>query len=324
MKNVNKLFFWKKTEEDYLSEQAKKERKKYTKNGERKFKYLAAPVVKFYYTAFVLTLMVLLITFVLAVVNAGHYDVVDNGEGKDTMQKMAGTSIFLTDRTYHANTHQAEFLFQISREPLYQKQPIQMVVAEKKTKKELKSKQLELNEEYLLVIVNDVPEDWKEMVFDFGENELYVDTDAEVKTDFLLTKDDDAIIKKGEFKQCTFSYSSEKTKVTKGYSSMSDDDYLRYYAEKQITAAEKLMVQYQKDINKLKKDVNHMDEQIKQLIDDKKYQTEVTQEDTDQSIKVIQTEQGKMESKVQETRLGIKQLDARKGKLEEWLNDHPA
>ncbi len=307
-----------------MDEQAKKERKKYTKDGERRYKYLAAPVVRFYYTAFAVTVMIVLSTFVIAITNASHYDVVDSGEGEDTVQKMAGTSLFLADRTYHPNTHQAEFLFQVSREPLYQKQPIQMVAAERKTRKELKSKLLELNEEYILVIVSDVPDEWKEIVFDFGENELYVDTNAEVKTDYLLTEGDDEIIKEGEFKQCTFSFSAEKTEVTKGYSSMTDDDYLRYYAEKQITAAEDLMVKYDKDISRLEDDVKHMDKQIKQLTEDKKYQTEVTKEETDQSIETIQSEQEKIETKVQETKLGIQQLDARKGKLEEWLIDHPA
>ncbi len=307
-----------------MDEQAKKERKKYTKDGERRYKYLAAPVVRFYYAAFAVTVMIVLSTFIIAITNASHYDVVDSGEGEGTVQKMAGTSLFLADRTYHPNTHQAEFLFQVSREPLYQKQPIQMVAAERKTRKELKSKLLELNEEYILVIVSDVPDEWKEIVFDFGENELYVDTNAEVKTDYLLTEGDDEIIKEGEFKQCTFSFSAEKTEVTKGYSSMTDDDYLRYYAEKQITAAEDLMVKYDKDISRLEDDVKHMDKQIKQLTEDKKYQTEVTKEETDQSIETIQSEQEKIETKVQETKLGIQQLDARKGKLEEWLSDHPA
>ncbi|ECW7471467.1 hypothetical protein F3246_15020 [Listeria monocytogenes] len=321
---MNKLLFWRQTEDSYIDEKEKKERKKYTRDGERRYKYLAAKVVRFYYIAFSISILIVLTTFTIAITNASHYDVVDSGSGVDTERKLAGTTMFLADRTYHPNTNQAEFLFQVSREPIYQKQPIQMVVAERKTKKELKSKLLELSEEYMLVIVNDIPENWKEIVFDFGENELLVDTNTEVKTSHLLTKDDEEIIKEGEMKQCSFFFSELKTPQTKGYSNMSDDDYLRYYADKQIDAADELMTKYAKDIQTLDKDVEHMDKQIEQLKDDKKYQTETTQLETDQSIKSIQSEQDKIRSKVQETKLGIKQLNDRKGKLEEWLSDHPA
>ncbi|MBC1453259.1 hypothetical protein HB790_14075 [Listeria welshimeri] len=321
---MNKLFFWRQTEDSYIDEKEKKERKKYTKDGERRYKYLAAKVVRFYYIAFSVTILIVLTTFTIAISNANHYDVVDSGDGVESEQKMAGTTMFLADRTYHPNTNQAEFLFQVSREPIYQKQPIQMIVAERKSQKELKSKLLELNEEYMLVIVSDVPENWKEIVFDFGENELVVDTSTEVKTSHLLTKGDEEIIKEGEMKQVSFFFSDLETPQTKGYSNMTDDDYLRYYAEKQIDAADELMTRYAKDIKTLDKDVKHMDKQIVQLKEDKKYQTETTQLETDQSIKSIQSEQEKIRSKVQETKLGIKQLNDRKGKLEEWLSDHPS
>ncbi|EHO5110667.1 hypothetical protein KLP99_002897 [Listeria monocytogenes] len=321
---MNKLFFWRQTEDSYIDEKEKKERKKYTKDGERRYKYLAAKVVRFYYIAFSVTILIVLTTFTIAISNANHYDVVDSGDGVESEQKMAGTTMFLADRTYHPNTNQAEFLFQVSREPIYQKQPIQMIVAERKSQKELKSKLLELNEEYMLVIVSDVPENWKEIVFDFGENELVVDTSTEVKTSHLLTKGDEEIIKEGEMKQVSFFFSDLETPQTKGYSNMTDDDYLRYYAEKQIDAADELMTRYAKDIKTLEKDVKHMDKQIVQLKEDKKYQTETTQLETDQSIKSIQSEQEKIRSKVQETKLGIKQLNDRKGKLEEWLSDHPS
>lgn len=321
---MNKLFFWRQTEDSYIDEKEKKERKKYTKDGERRYKYLAAKVVRFYYIAFSVTILIVLTTFTIAISNANHYDVVDSGDGVESEQKMAGTTMFLADRTYHPNTNQAEFLFQVSREPIYQKQPIQMIVAERKSQKELKSKLLELNEEYMLVIVSDVPENWKEIVFDFGENELIVDTSTEVKTSHLLTKGDEEIIKEGEMKQVSFFFSDLETPQTKGYSNMTDDDYLRYYAEKQIDAADELMTRYAKDIKTLDKDVKHMDKQIVQLKEDKKYQTETTQLETDQSIKSIQSEQEKIRSKVQETKLGIKQLNDRKGKLEEWLSDHPS
>lgn len=321
---MNKLFFWRQTEDSYVDEKEKKERKKYTKDGERRYKYLAAKVVRFYYIAFSVTILIVLTTFTIAISNANHYDVVDSGDGVESEQKMAGTTMFLADRTYHPNTNQAEFLFQVSREPIYQKQPIQMIVAERKSQKELKSKLLELNEEYMLVIVSDVPENWKEIVFDFGENELVVDTSTEVKTSHLLTKGDEEIIKEGEMKQVSFFFSDLETPQTKGYSNMTDDDYLRYYAEKQIDAADELMTRYAKDIKTLDKDVKHMDKQIVQLKEDKKYQTETTQLETDQSIKSIQSEQEKIRSKVQETKLGIKQLNDRKGKLEEWLSDHPS
>lgn len=321
---MNKLFFWRQTEDSYIDEKEKKERKKYTKDGERRYKYLAAKVVRFYYIAFSVTILIVLTTFTIAISNANHYDVVDSGDGVESEQKMAGTTMFLADRTYHPNTNQAEFLFQVSREPIYQKQPIQMIVAERKSQKELKSKLLELNEEYMLVIVSDVPENWKEIVFDFGENELVVDTSTEVKTSHLLTKGDEEIIKEGEMKQISFFFSDLETPQTKGYSNMTDDDYLRYYAEKQIDAADELMTRYAKDIKTLDKDVKHMDKQIVQLKEDKKYQTETTQLETDQSIKSIQSEQEKIRSKVQETKLGIKQLNDRKGKLEEWLSDHPS
>ncbi|EGK9572746.1 hypothetical protein HB952_11300 [Listeria welshimeri] len=321
---MNKLFFWRQTEDSYIDEKEKKERKKYTKDGERRYKYLAAKVVRFYYIAFSVTILIVLTTFTIAISNANHYDVVDSGDGVESEQKMAGTTMFLADRTYHPNTNQAEFLFQVSREPIYQKQPIQMIVAERKSQKELKSKLLELNEEYMLVIVSDVPENWKEIVFDFGENELVVDTSTEVKTSHLLTKGDEEIIKEGEMKQVSFFFSDLETPQTKGYSNMTDDDYLRYYAEKQIDAADELMTRYAKDIKTLEKDVKHMDKQIEQLKEDKKYQTETTQLETDQSIKSIQSEQEKIRSKVQETKLGIKQLNDRKGKLEEWLSDHPS
>ncbi|MBC1697526.1 hypothetical protein HB942_13280 [Listeria welshimeri] len=321
---MNKLFFWRQTEDSYIDEKEKKERKKYTKDGERRYKYLAAKVVRFYYIAFSVTILIVLTTFTIAISNANHYDVVDSGDGVESEQKMAGTTMFLADRTYHPNTNQAEFLFQVSREPIYQKQPIQMIVAERKSQKELKSKLLELNEEYMLVIVSDVPANWKEIVFDFGENELVVDTSTEVKTSHLLTKGDEEIIKEGEMKQVSFFFSDLETPQTKGYSNMTDDDYLRYYAEKQIDAADELMTRYAKDIKTLEKDVKHMDKQIEQLKEDKKYQTETTQLETDQSIKSIQSEQEKIRSKVQETKLGIKQLNDRKGKLEEWLSDHPS
>lgn len=321
---MNKLFFWRQTEDSYIDEKEKKEREKYTKDGERRYKYLAAKVVRFYYIAFSVTILIVLTTFTIAISNANHYDVVDSGDGVESEQKMAGTTMFLADRTYHPNTNQAEFLFQVSREPIYQKQPIQMIVAERKSQKELKSKLLELNEEYMLVIVSDVPENWKEIVFDFGENELVVDTSTEVKTSHLLTKGDEEIIKEGEMKQVSFFFSDLETPQTKGYSNMTDDDYLRYYAEKQIDAADELMTRYAKDIKTLEKDVKHMDKQIVQLKEDKKYQTETTQLETDQSIKSIQSEQEKIRSKVQETKLGIKQLNDRKGKLEEWLSDHPS
>ncbi|MDT0067300.1 hypothetical protein QJV38_14120 [Listeria cossartiae subsp. cayugensis] len=321
---MNKLLFWRQTEDVYIDEKEKKERKKYTKDGERRYKYLAAKVVRFYYIAFSISILIVLTTFTIAIFNANKYDVVDSGNGVEAEQKMAGTTLFLADRTYHPNTNQAEFLFQVSREPIYQKQPIQMVVAERKTKKELKSKLLELSEEYMLVIVNDVPENWKEIVFDFGENELFIDTNTEVKTSHLLTKGNEEIIKEGEMKQCAFSFSELKTPKEKGHSNMTDDDYLRYYAEKQIEAADDLMIKYAKDITALEKDVEHMDNQIEQLKGDKKYQTETTQLETDNSIKSIQNEQGKIHEKVQETKLGIKQLNDRKGKLEEWISDHPS
>ncbi|MCD2208585.1 hypothetical protein [Listeria booriae] len=317
------LFFWKK-DDDYLEEERRKERKKYNRKGERRYKYLASGVVKYYVIGFVFTLLVIISTVGLGIMNSNHYEMVDSGNGPENVQKLAGTNMFLADRTYHPNTHQAEYLFQIEREAIYQKQPIQMIAVERKTGKQLPSRMIELNEEYMLVIVSDIPDDWREVVIDVGENELYVDTSAKVKTGYLLTKEDDDIIKKGTFKQGTFSFSEEKTPVRKGYSSMSTDDYLRYYADRQIKAADKLMLKYQKNIVKMNEDVAHMNKQVKELEEDKKYQIDTVKQETDQDIKSIRSQQEKLKVKVEEIKLGIRQLDARKGKLVEWLQDHPA
>ncbi|WP_088816458.1 hypothetical protein [Listeria goaensis] len=317
-----KLRFWQR--EDGLSEKERKERKKYNKKGERKFKFLQAKIVRFYYIAFALTVIILVSTVSMILVNAGKLDIEDSGSGSENQQKMAGTTLFLADRTYHPNTHQAEFLFQVTREPLYQKQPIELLVTEKKTKKELPSEWLELNEEYMLVVVSDIPDNWKELVFDMGEHELYVDERAEVKTDYLLTERSQDIIQKGEFMQITFAFSQDKTRQTSGKPNQSEEDYLRYYATRQMTSADDYMYHYRQEIKKMKQDIAHMDTQIKELKEDQKYQTEKQQEQSNQDITSIQHEQDRLQEKVSDTKLGIQQLERRKEKLQNWLTDHPA
>lgn len=317
------LFFWRK-KPSFWEEEARQEQKKYTKKGERKYKYLQSKIIRFYHIAFVLTALVLLATFSIAVINAGKFNTEDSGSGAKNQLRLAGTEMFLADRTYRPNTHSAEFLFQIKREPIYQKQPMQMVVAEKKTRQKLPSKLIELNEEYMLVVVQDIPEKWKEIVIDIGENELYVDTNSEVKTDYLLTKDKSEIVKTGEWKQGAFHFSKEKTPSKNISSPLDEEGYLRYYAERQVQAADRLADGYEADMDRLNQNIKHMDKQIASLESDKKYQTDKQQEMTNSDIKSIKGQQEGMRGKLSEMKLGIKQLMARKGKLVEWLRDHPA
>lgn len=309
--------------EDVFEQEQRKEAKKYDKQGERKFKHLTSKIVSFYHLTFALSVVVVVVTIALALVNVTDYDITDSGEGSENSQRMAGTTLFLADRTYHSNTHQAEFLFQKDREAIYQKEPIEMIVSERKTKQELTHRIIELNEEYMLVIVSDVPDNWQELVMDMGEYELYVDTNSEVKTDYLLTKDEEQLIKKGEMKQVAFSFANQQTPDKKGDANMSDEDYLRYYSVRQIEAANRLIDTYEKSIKTLQADIKHMTKQVDLLKEDKTYQVASAQEQTDQDMTTIEKQQEKFQEKISETELGIKKLDARKDKLNAWLSDHP-
>lgn len=319
---MNPFNFFKKSEDIFEQEQ-RKEAKKYDKQGERKYKLLTDKIVTFYHVMFSLSAFVIIGTIVLALINVTDYDVADSGEGAKNSQRMAGTTLFLADRTYHSNTHQAEFLFQKDRDAIYQKEPIEMIVSERQTKQELTHRVIELNEEYMLVIVSDVPEKWQEIVMDMGEYELYIDTNSEVKTDYLLTKDEEQLIQKGDMRQVAFSFSKKSTPDHAGDADMSDEDYLRYYSHRQIKSADRLIKNYKKSIDTLSIDIDHMKKQVTLLNEDKTYQVTKSQEKTNQDIDTIQKQQEQFKEKISETQLGIKQLDARKGKLKEWLSDHP-
>lgn len=314
-----RLFEFLKKEDDFFILEEKKT--KLNKMGEQRYKYLSNGIIKFYYMGGIISLFILALTLSLAVINMNQFDTRDSGDSRVTL---SGTTLFLVDRAYHPNTREVQFLFQIHRRSLYRKQPIEMVVAERRSRQELPSRILELGEEYILIIVSEVEDNWREIVIDLGEREMRMDRNQQIQTDFLLSNAENRVISFGDFKQGTFFFSRENTPTQLAQENMTDLDYLRYYAIRQIEIASDLIENHIEDIFLLEEVILDMYDQIRMLENAKQYQTTTQQQNTKSDIRVIESEQGRTRNMIQDIYSGIEQLMERVDILEQWLADHPS
>ncbi|KGL46345.1 hypothetical protein EP56_01780 [Listeriaceae bacterium FSL A5-0209] len=296
--------------------------RRYDKTGERRFKFLKKKWSKFLYTMAGLTVVVFLLTFGCIIFNLNKIEVTDSGHGAKTVQRMAGTSLFLVDRMYEPKTHQAAFLFQIEREALYQKQPIELRVGERKTQVELPSEWIPISDEYGLVLIQDVPEDWRQFMIDIGETERFVDESVKVSTSYLLSPDGEKMIQEGDMKQVFFGFTKEETPQLKSVVANTKREYTRYFTERQIQGAEKRKEEYAQAAKQLAKDIDSLKKQQVSLTEDKKYQIEEKQKETDQRIESTTSKMVSYQEKIKELELGIQQLTRTQEKLRQWLQEN--
>ncbi|EGB9983137.1 hypothetical protein ABFW39_002853 [Listeria monocytogenes] len=278
----------------------------------------------FYYVMALITLLcfsVLLVKIVTYEAGASE----DSGTGKKSELSLGESSIQMISRKYNPNNHYLEILVQVQQEVVDLNKHTEVLVTEGEKKQRLAKKWIQVTDQYYVLSIPNVPQDWSVMFIDVGVIVMPENQAVEVDLDNLLgdtsgekQKNDTTIY------QDLWTITREKTTTQQNLEPQSEPSYVIKYSELEIKESNKKLKEINQYIKELEKEIKKVEEKIKTLEGEKRYQISSEMEKTDQAIlrfegqidaaqnKIIsETEAGKeLQEKI--NKLKLRQEDQRK------------
>ncbi|MBC2057985.1 hypothetical protein HCJ57_15775 [Listeria booriae] len=285
-------------------------------------KHLSNKGVMFPYIMAVITVLFVISVATCTFLFGTPFQAKDTGTGSENQVRLAGTSMFIVQKTIDEKTHRAEVLYQINRASLYQKQPLFALAAEQKNEIELPSKLVSISDDYVLLVIDDIPDNWRELVIDVGEYKVDDSQDDRVDTDYLLTKETKKTKKKEDdsFVKGVFNIAQKKMPDTKNLEALSDKQYILKYATLQIKSANGRIAKWEKDIVSMKEQIGDFTKQIQRLEKDKGLNTTKENQEMEADVTSVQRAIEKKERSIESRKEAIAEVQEKIKKLEEKID----
>ncbi|ECJ9747363.1 hypothetical protein FQR52_12555 [Listeria monocytogenes] len=278
----------------------------------------------FYYVMALITLLcfsVLLVKIVTYEAGASE----DSGIGKKSELSLGESSIQMISRKYNPNNHYLEILVQVQQEVVDLNKHTEVLVTEGEKKQRLAKKWIQVTDQYYVLSIPNVPQDWSVMFIDVGVIVMPENQAVEVDLDNLLgdtsgeKQQNDTTIY-----QDLWTVTREKTTAQQNLEPQSEPSYVIKYSELEIKESNKKLKEINQYIKELEKEIKKVEEKIKTLEGEKRYQILSEMEKTDQAIlrfegqidaaqnKIISETEAEKELQEKINKLKLRQEDQRK------------
>lgn len=282
---------------------------------DEKANFLHGRAKYFYYIMGLITL--LCFSFLLVkIVTYEEGIAADSGVGKKSELSLGESSIQMISRKYNPTNHYLEILVQVKQEVVNLNKHTEVLVTEGGTKQRLKKEWIQVTDQYYVLGVSDVPEEWAVIFIDVGVIILPENQAVEVDLDNLLgglsgeKQNNDATVF-----QDLWTITSGSTDIQKDLKPQSEPYYVIKYSELEIQESTKKLKEMEAYIDELEKEIKKADEKIKKMEGEKRYQITSEMEKTDQSIHRLESQINAAKNKIASEKEAEKELEEKISKL---------
>lgn len=239
--------------------------------------------------------------------------IVDAGIGQKSVAEVGKTEVMIVDKTINPKTHYGEIIFRVDQPVTEVGITYEAVVGENETKGLVSSKLSKIHDQYYLLQIHKIPDKWRQLVVDFGYTSV---EKPKLNTNYDVENVEEILKKKEEkTEQATFIFDYRKMSTDKKLANKSMDSYIIQVTEIEMKNVDKLLKKIEEDCNVLDKEIQLFIKKIEELTDQKAFQTEEQQKNTDAEIDNLHREISSYESAVLDMEKQSDHLKEKKQKL---------
>ncbi|EOD4223701.1 hypothetical protein ACJQXC_002856 [Listeria monocytogenes] len=283
---------------------------------DEKTNFLHGKAKYFYYVMGLITLF----CFSLLLVKVVTYEegvAEDSGTGEKSELHLGESTIQMISRKYNPKTHYLEILVQVQQEVVDLNQHTEVLVTDGKEKQRLKKKWMQVTDQYYVLGVTDMPDDWSVLFIDVGLIILPEDQSVDVDLDNLLGNTSGGTEENGTtVYQDLWTVTKEKTKMDRTLQPQTEPYYVIKYSELEIQESNKKLKEMNQYVAGLEKDIDKAKAKIIALEGEKRYQTTSEMEKTDQSIQRLESQMDTAKTNIATEKEEEKELQEKINKLQ--------
>ncbi|MEB7518814.1 hypothetical protein [Enterococcus hirae] len=249
-------------------------------------------------------------------------DLADTPIGVNHSLSLNDLTLTQLERGYNEKTHYAEILLKADG-TMPEGGKLEMIASESKTEQEIPHHLIRLTENYYLIQLSQIPENWKSIVIDIGiVSPTNPDFDPKSIQDLFENYGRKEVDPDEETVQGALFMNRKKVPEDPQAKPQNEDKYLAKCLKLQIKESEKL-IQTNKDlIRQSQKFIEGIEREINELESEKKYETKTEVEETNQEIQTKQSQISEYETKITEAKSNNEELQEKIQKLHEQIQDY--
>lgn len=277
---------------------------------------------QFYRMALFFTLGMVMFFAIPSILFGTEKDLADTPIGVNHSLSLNDLTLTQLERGYNEKTHYAEILLKADG-TMPEGGKLEMIASESKTEQEIPHHLIRLTENYYLIQLSQIPENWKSIVIDIGiVSPTNPDFDPKSIQDLFENYGRKEVDPDEETVQGALFMNRKKVPEDSQAKLQNEDKYLAKCLELQIKESEKL-IQTNKDlIRQSQKFIEGIEREINELESEKKYETKTEIEETNQEIQTKQSQISEYETKITEAESNNEELQEKIQKLHEQIQDY--
>ena len=277
---------------------------------------------QFYRIALFLTLGMVLFFAVPSILLGTEKDLADTPIGVNHSLSLNGLTLTQLERGYNEQVHYAEILLKTDGS-MPEGGELKMIASESKSELEISHHLIRLTENYYLIQLSEIPDNWKSIVIDIG---VVSPTNPEFEPksihDLFENYGRKEIDPDEETVQGALFMNRKKVPEDSHAKPQNEEKYLAKCLNLQINESEKLIQTNQDLIRQSQNFIKGIEREINELEDQKKYETKSEIEETNQEIQTKQLQVSEYESKISEAESNNEELKEKIQKLHEQIQDY--
>ena len=292
------------------------------KKWQRMKQFFVTNADRFYRMALFFTLGMGLFFAVPSILLGTEKDLADTPIGVNHSLSLNDLTLVQLERGYNEKTHYAEILLKVDG-TMPEGGKLEMIASESKTEREVPHRLIRLTENYYLIQLSAIPENWKSIVIDIGVvSPTNPDFDPKSIHDLFENYGRKEVDPDEETVQGALFMNRKKVPEDSQAKPQNEEKYLAKCLELQINESEKL-IQTNKDlIRQSQKFITALKEEMDELESEKKYETRTEIEETDEEIQMKQSQISEYEAKISEAQSNNQELQEKIQKLHKQINDY--
>ncbi|MBC1814131.1 hypothetical protein HCA60_16695, partial [Listeria booriae] len=256
---------------------------------QEKASYLGGKTKYFYYITAVITILCFGFLGFKIITYQESLDA-DSGTGVNSELSLNSTTVQMISRHYNPNNHYLEVLIQAKSESILLNEKLETIVTEGKQKTRLSHQFLHVTDQYYVLSVKNVPEDWSVIYIDVGlivtpENKQ-IDVDV---SNLLGGENKEKKVDGTTIYQDLWVLNHSKTKTSSKLHPKTESAYIIQYTDLEIQESQTLIRDIDTYIKQVKKDEERVKKDIADLQKAERYQTESEIEKTEDKIHQLQS-----------------------------------